>query len=265
RETMNWFETRPLFGQTIVVTRTRRQASELSEQLSDLGADVIEAPTIELAAVRDRVAMESALANDGPFDWIIFTSANGVTHTKAALREMNQDVRIFGGGAKIAAIGEATADAIRDELALRVDLCTETFIAEALANELIALTEVSGKRFLLLRADIARPILRQQLEHAGAAVVRDVAIYETKRAASLPPQLLEALVERRITCVTFTSSSTAKNFAALLGASYREQLKGVKIASIGPITTSTLRELGLEPTIQAETFDIDGLVKALQS
>ncbi len=262
RETLNWFETRPLFGQTIVVTRTRQQASELSEKLEALGAEVIEAPTIELFPASDTVALESALINDEPFDWIVFTSANGVAHTKTRLLEMGQDVRVFS-GAKIAAIGDATALAIREQFGLRVDLCPERFVAEALGDELASHNEIAQKRFLLLRADIARPILRERLERGGASVVRDIAIYETRPASSLPPELLEAFAAKRVTWITFASSSTAKNFTSLLGSNFREQLNGVKLASIGPITTQTLRELGLEPTIQAETFNIDGLVDAM--
>src|SRR5581483_6155732 len=144
-----------------------------------------------------------------------FTSANGVRFTRDRLRTLNLDVRIFA-NAKIAAIGDATAKAIRDELALHVDLCPESFVAEALANELANRNEISGKRFLLLRTDIARPILREKLQLGGAAEVRDVPIYETRPATSLPPQLITALAEHRIDWITFTSSSTAKNFVALL-------------------------------------------------
>jgi uroporphyrinogen III methyltransferase/synthase len=288
RETMNWFETRPLFGQTIVVTRTRQQASELTTQLQELGANVIEAPTIELqppgswqqvddalgVSVAATPASPSALKGEAgvaatrgaaahAWDWIIFTSANGVRFTRDRLRALGRDVRVFG-SAKIAAIGDATADAIRDELSLHVDLSPESFVAEALANALAERGQIAGKRFLLLRADIARPILREKLQLAHAAEVRDVAIYETKPAQSLPPHLLEALDSKLVHWITFTSSSTAKNFVTLLGGDCRKKLKGVKIASIGPITTSTLRELGLEPTIEAETFNIDGLVEVIQ-
>ena len=196
------------------------------------------------------------------WDWIIFTSANGVRYTRDRLRALGRDVRVFG-SAKIAAIGDATADAIRNDLSLHVDLCPESFVAEALANALVERGQVAGKRFLLLRADIARPVLREKLQLAHAAEVRDIAIYETKTANSLPEHLLDALDADQVQWITFTSSSTAKNFAALLGADYRERLKRVKIASIGPITTATLRELGLEPTLQAETFNVDGLVQSI--
>jgi uroporphyrinogen III methyltransferase/synthase len=116
----------------------------------------------------------------------------------------------------------------------------------------------------LLRADIGRPILREKLQAGGAGEVRDVPIYETRPAESLPPQLTAAIAEHRINCITFTSSSTAKNFVALLGSDYRNQLSGIRIASIGPITTATLTELGLSPQVEANTFNIDGLVDAVR-
>lgn len=262
RPALNWFETRPLFGKTIVVTRTRQQASELSAALEELGANVIEAPTIQLTPPADWHEVDEALAQAGSFDWLIFTSANGVRMARKRLDEIGQDVRIFG-KVKVAAIGDATAAAIRQELSLRVDLCPQRFVAEALSDELIQSGQASKKKFLLLRADIARPILRQRLEAAGAAQVRDVAIYQTEPAADLPAILREAIANRSVNWITFTSSSTANNFVKLLGADYLKQLTGVKIASIGPITTSTLHELGIKPTVQAETFNIPGLVDAI--
>jgi uroporphyrinogen III methyltransferase/synthase len=264
RETMSWFEKRPLFGQTIVVTRTRQQASDLTAKLEDLGASVIEAPTIEIAPAKDSSHIDQALARLRDYDWIIFTSANGVIATKQKLTGFGLDARDFG-NAKIAAIGDATADAVRRELCLNVDLCPETFIAEALADELTRRGEVGGRKFLLLRADIARPILRVRLEEGGAAQVHDIAIYETPRADNLPPHLLAALGDGRINCITFTSSSTARNFVELLGADYKRQLKGIALASIGPITTATLNELGLPPTIEAKVYNIDGLVEAIMA
>jgi uroporphyrinogen III methyltransferase/synthase len=262
RPTLNWFETRPMFGQTVVVTRTRQQASELSSQLSEMGANVIEAPTIELVAPSDWSSVDRALQSAAGYDWIIFTSANGVRFTKQRLLDTGSDVRAFG-KAKIAAIGNATADAIRDELSLRVDLCPQQFVAEALADELIQSNQVAGKKFLLLRADIARPILADKLREAGATV-DDIPVYETQTAAALPPALLTALDAGQVTWITFASGGTARNFVKLLGPGYIVRLSGVKIASIGPITTAALRELGLEPTVQAETFNIGGLVKAMK-
>jgi uroporphyrinogen III methyltransferase/synthase len=263
RETMNWFESRPLFGQTIVVTRTRQQASDLSDRLSALGADVIEAPTIELAPPADWRAIDDALARAAEYDWIVFTSANGVEFTRRRLFETGRDVRVFG-RARFAAIGDATAAAIREKFAIQPDLCPQRFVAEALADEFATRGEIGGKRFLLLRADIARPILRERLEQGGAAQVLDLPVYETKIADALPAALVDALEAGQVQWVTFTSSSTARNFATLLGPDYREKLQGARLASIGPITTQTMRDLGLEPTIQADQFNIEGVVSALR-
>ncbi len=261
REQMNWFETRPLFGQTIVVTRTRQQASELSSQLEELGANVIEAPTIEIAEPAEWSAVDDSLKRAGEFDWIIFNSASGVEAAKKRLLTIDADVRIFG-KAKIAVIGSATADAVRDQLGLKVDLCPQAFVAEALADELAKLG-VAGKKFLLLRADIARPLLRERLIADKASEVKDVAIYETRSATALLPELIDAVDAKEVTAVTFTSSSTAKNFATLLGPDYIAKLAGVKIISIGPITSQTLRDLGLPPTVEAKVFNVQGIVDAL--
>src|SRR5206468_12745217 len=138
----------------------------------------------------------------------------------ARLLELGLDARAFG-GAKVAAIGDAAAAAVGRELCLAVDLGPGSFVAEALADALAAKGQVSGRKFLLLRADIARPVLREQLEAGGAAEVRDVPVYETKRAAALPGPLVDALSAGEVTWVTFTSSSTAKNFADLLGPDFR--------------------------------------------
>ncbi|HWE01181.1 MAG TPA: uroporphyrinogen-III C-methyltransferase [Tepidisphaeraceae bacterium] len=264
RPAMNWFETRPLFGQTIAVTRTRQQASDLSVRLTEIGADAIEAPTIELAAPGEWSQVDEALEHIAEYDWVIFTSQNGIKFAKRRLLETGSDSRAFA-GVKIAAIGDATAAAVRDELCLRVELCPKEFVAEALAAEFEKRNEVRGRHFLLLRADIARPLLREKLIAGGAAKVNDVSIYETRVAASLPQPLLDALESRGLNWITFTSSSTAKNLAGLLGPDYRAKLAGVKIASIGPITSKTLRDLGLEPTVEATTYNVEGLVEAILS
>ena len=263
RETMNWFERKPLFGQQIVVTRTRHQASDLSRQLEELGAGVIEAPTIEIAPPKVPSHVDQALARLHEYDWVIFTSVNGVVETKRKLMQFGLDARVFG-KAKVAAIGDATADAVRQHLCLTVALCPEVFVAEALADELERRGEVGGRKFLLLRADIARPLLRERLERAGASQVNDVPVYETHPAKFLPPHLIAAIDAEQVAWVTFTSSSTARNFFTLLGENYKSKLASVKLASIGPITTATLAEFGLTPTVEAKTFNVAGLVAAIR-
>ena len=264
REAINWFETRPLFGRTIIVTRTRQQASALSEQLEALGAHVIEAPTIEIHPPADWKDVDEALRRHPLADWVIFTSANAVTQTRARMMELGLDARIFA-GCSIAVIGEATAAAVKEQLCLLPQLVPERAVAEALADELAARDQIRRKRFVLLRADIGRSILVERLRAGEAQGVRDVCVYETRRAAAVPPAAVEALASRQVRWVTFTSSSTAANFAALLGGNYPEQLQGVKLASIGPITSSSLRGLGLEPTVEAAGANVEGLVAAIEA
>jgi uroporphyrinogen III methyltransferase/synthase len=262
RKTLNWFENRPLFGQTIVVTRTRQQASDLSAQLEELGANVIEAPTIEIRPPKDWSQVDRALKSASAYDWIIFTSANGVTQTRRRLRELELDIRSFG-KAKIASVGEATKRTIETELALNIDLSPESFVAEGLAEAIEKQGEVKGKKFLLLRADIARPVLREKLLQSGAQV-DDISVYETHSVDALPEQVMDALREKQVNWITFTSSSTAKNFLTLLG-SERGLMDGVKLASIGPVTSKTMKELSLMPAVEATEFNIAGLVEAIVS
>jgi uroporphyrinogen III methyltransferase/synthase len=257
RQTMNWFETRPLFGQTIIVTRARDQASELTTKLEALGATVLEAPSIELVSVDDTAPLLAALQQS--HDWIIFTSVNGVRFAKQRLFELGLDVRVFG-HAKLAAIGEPTAAAIREQLGLKVDLVPKRFVAEALAEDLLAQFPVAGKSFLLLRADIARPLLKERLQEAGARQVLDIPIYETRPLGEYPPEILAALERGEVNWITFTSSSTVKNF---LAAAPGIQTDRIKLASIGPITSSTMVANGLQPTAEARKFTIDGLIAAL--
>jgi uroporphyrinogen III methyltransferase/synthase len=260
---MNWFESRPLFGQTIAVTRTRQQSSDLTARLTELGANVIETPTIELSPPGEWSQVDEVLEHISEYDWVIFTSQNGVKFAKQRLLETGSDARAFS-GVRIAAIGDVTAAAVREELCLKVDLCPAEFVAEALAAELEKRNEVRGRRFLLLRADIARPILLEKLAEAGATEVRDVSIYETRPATSLPQPLLDALAAGELHWITFTSSSTARNLVELLGPDYKARLHGVKLASIGPITSKTLKELGLDPAVQAEIYNVEGLVAAIR-
>jgi uroporphyrinogen III methyltransferase/synthase len=262
RQTMNWFESRPFFGQTIVVTRTRQQSSDLSRELSELGAAVIEAPTIELEPPGEWSAVDEALERIEEYDWVIFTSANGVKFVRQRLLETVRDARAFH-GVKIAAIGDATAAAIRQQLCLNVDLCPENFVAEALADALESTGEVAGRRFLLFRADIARPLLVERLTQGGAAQVSDISVYHTRSATSLPHAFLAALDSGEVSWITFTSSSTARNLVALLTPAQRERLSTIRLASIGPITTRTLGELGLRPHVQAAIYNIPGLVQSM--
>ena len=200
----------------------------------------------------------------GDFDWIAFTSANGVRATLDRMRQFRLDARLFS-DRKIAVIGEPTARAVRDLLCIEPDCVPQKFVAEALADELIGRGEVKGHRFVLFRAEIARPVLVEKLQQAGAGSVEDIAVYETRIASGLPQEVADAIAGGAVDWITFTSSSTAKNFVALLGDAYHEKFKDVRIASIGPVTTQSLKELGLEPTVQADQSDLAGLVAAVLS
>ncbi len=255
------FVARPLFGRRIVITRTRAQASDLRVKLEELGAEVLEAPTIEiLPATAEVLAMiDETLRGVKRFDWLVLTSANGVEAMADRVEKLGLDGRSFA-GVKIAAIGDATAAALWSRLRLRADLIPAQFVAESLATDLIG-DGAKGKRFLLLRADIARAALPELLVKGGG-IVEEYAIYRTVPAAGLPAAVLQALRAGNADWITFTSSSTVKNMLALLGDD-RELLRGVKLASIGPITSQTLRENGLSPSVEAQLSSIDGLVAAI--
>lgn len=258
-EALNWFERRPLFGQTIVVTRTRQQASALRARLEALGAAVIEAPTIAIDPTPDFAAVDRAVADLPDRDWLVLTSANGVAALAEALRRNGRDARHLA-GVNIAAVGRATAEAARRTLAVEPDFLPSRSMGEALAEEMIEAHPLEGRRCLLFRADIGRPTLRDKLVEAGAAV-DDVAAYQTRPADALPERLLDALRDGAVDWITFTSGSTARNFAALLPDP--ALLDGVKLASIGPTASDALRDAGLRVDLEADPHDIDGLVQTL--
>ncbi len=260
RERLNWFERRPLFGRRIAVTRTRQQASELAGRLAALGADVIEAPTIRIQPPDDFGPIDEALRRVAEYDWVILTSVNGVDAMVARMRACGLDARALG-GVRVAAIGSATADRLRRWF-IEPDVVPEKFVAEALAESILRLGDVHARRFLLLRADIARPALREALTQVGA-YCDDVAVYQTLRADGLPEAVLDGLRDGDIDWITFTSSSTFTNFLGLLDEAGRSALHRVRLASIGPITSESIRQAGYAPTVEATTHTIEGLVQAI--
>lgn len=265
REQCNWFETRPLFGKIVLVTRTRQQSSELSERLAETGAEPLEAPTIRVVEPTDRAAIVKALRTGG-FDWVLFTSSNAPPSLKRFLHDFGFSARIdlrSVAAAKIGVVGERTAESLRFELCLEPDVVAEESSANGLAETLRQRGEIGGKRFLLLRADIARPRLAQSLKAAGASDVSDIAIYRNEPATSLPAPVRAAIDQRRVDWLTFASSSAATNLVKLLGAHAPTILRGVKVASIGPQTSRTVRELGLTVTVQARDASIESLVQAM--
>lgn len=258
------FTARPLFGQRVLITRTRQQASELRTLLEEQGALVHEAATIQLQPPADWHEVDGAVQQLPEFDWLVLTSANAMTVLSERLTHLKLDARHLGRGGrlKIAVIGDATEAALWEQLKVRADLVPTRFVAESLAGELIAKHGVHDQRALLLRADIARPELPKLLTDAGAKVTEVVA-YQTRVAEALEPEIIEALRHREIDWVTFTSSSTASNLVQLLGAEATALLQNLRVASIGPITSQTLHKLGIKPTIEATTSNVPGLVEAM--
>jgi len=256
REKLNWYERLPLFGKRIVVTRAREQAEALSARLRALGADAAELPAIEIRPAGDYGPLDRAIARLGCYDWLIFTSANGVRFFVARLDASGADWRSL--RARICAIGPATRAAV-EALHLKVDLMGKEYVAEGLV-EAFAPHDLAGKRVLLPRAAVARDLVPRELARRGA----QVDVVEAYRTA-IPADAEEharALFSapRKPDCITFTSSSTVQNLVAVAGA---EALAGVKVASIGPITSATARSLGLEVAMEAHPFTADGLVEAI--
>lgn len=249
REQLKWFETRPLFGKRILVTRAKTQASKLSKALQDLGAAIVECPTIKIVAPTDNFAAADApIKNLRDFDWIIFTSANGVEKFFERLKVHELDARALN---KVAAIGSATAQKLSD-FGIIADVVPKDFVAESLAASLKEF--VDGKKVLLARAEVARDVLPTALKDFGAEVVV-IPIYKTE--AEVPAQIdLDSL-----DLITFTSSSTVKNFVAAYGV---DRLKKIPSAAIGTITAQTLKDFNVTPAVVAEHFTIEGLVEAIR-
>ena len=260
RDTLNWFEKRALFGKTVVITRARAQASELVRRLTDLGAACLECPTIKVVPPEDWSPLDTAIDNLGSYDWLVFTSANGVSFFFERLYEKDKDVRVLK-DVSTAAIGPATAKRLRD-FGLKSDIIPETYQAESIV-EAFKQEAMNGKRVLLPRAKEARPVLPVELRKMGA-IVDEIAAYLTEQARENVDVLIKRLEEGSIDLLTFTSSSTVRNFKALLPPDRFESLiEGVIVASIGPITADTARELGFKVDIMAQDYTIDGLCDAI--
>ena len=260
-EGLDWYERRPLFGRRIVVTRARAQAGELSRELEALGAEVFEFPTIEICPPEDFGPLDEAIRELDSFDWIVFTSVNGVEAFMERLGHYGLDLRAVPRGAKVAGIGPATAQRV-EEAGLRVDVTPEEYKAEALIGAL-ANCSLEGKRVLIPRAKVAREILPEKLREAGAEVVVPPA-YESLPSSEGKEQLGELLENGEIDCTTFTASSTVENFVRAFGEEAAQLLSGARVACIGPITAKTARDHGLRVDTEADEYTIPGLVNAVE-
>lgn len=253
-------QSRPLAGKRILVTRSRRQAGELSTALRALGATVMEIPAIEIKPPPSLRPLDQALKNLSAYDWLILTSVNGVEALVARMKKLAIPPRALQ-RPSIVAIGPATRRAI-EKHGLHVHLMPREYVAEAVVRALRR--RVRGQRVLLVRAAVARDVIPRALRRAGA-LVDVVAAYQTIAPRGSASRVKAALgdSQRRPDCITFTSSSTARNFLAMLEPKARETLASVKLASIGPVTSATLRKLGLRVHIEAKAYTTVGLAKAM--
>ena len=256
RKQLNWFEKKPLLGKRIIVTRTREQASLLSEKLSSLGAESIEIPTIKIVPLKADKKVKQAF-KDG-CDWVIFSSQNGVSEFYEILNKINKDSRILG-KVKVCAIGSETAKRLK-QIGIKADYVPPDYVAESILKYFKG-AGFKGKKVLILGAKQARDFLPKGLKAQGL-IVEKIDLYDT----CMPKEsklILKQVFKQNIDMVTFTSSSTVVNFIKLLGKNYKKILKGIKLASIGPITSKTIRKYGLRPNMQAKVYTIKGLVEGI--
>ena len=261
REHLRWFDARPLFGRRIVVTRAREQAVELTRALEELGASVVSMPAIRFVPPENPAPLQAACDAASTFDWLVFTSVNGVEHF---MREYlaRHDIRDLK-GPRICAVGPTTAAALT-RYGLRPEVTPEEYRSEGILPALREYGPVAAKRFLLPRADIARESLPEELRGAGAYVA-DVTAYRTVEAAEGSGQdIYRMLLDREIDAVTFTSASTVRSFVQMLGAEQAaDLLRSLVIAAIGPVTAAAATEAGLVPAVVPAEYTIPALVDAL--
>ena len=259
RDKLRWFEDKPLFGRRILVTRAREQASAFGQRLEAAGAEVIEFPTIQIEPPENWAPLDAAIARIREYQWVIFTSANGVRHFWDRLRNAGRDARdLF--GIKVCAIGPATATALLDR-GIRADVVPPEFKAEALV-EALGREGVRGARVLLARAAEAREVLPEELTCGGAAV-DVVPAYRTVKSAADADEVRTLLRDGKIDAITFTSSSTVRYFLELVGPDAAERLRGVVVASIGPITADTAARHGIASDVMPDSYTIPALADAL--
>jgi uroporphyrinogen III methyltransferase / synthase len=261
RGALAWFEKKPLFGKTIVVTRSRMQASRLLSTLGELGANAIEMPTIDIAPPESFEELDGAARRVRDYDWVIFTSVNGVDNFMQRLRAVGGDARSLA-GVKIASIGPATTERLV-ESGITPDLQPEKYVAESIFEDLRKIGPVSSKKFLLPRADLAREALPGLLREAGATV-NEVTAYRTIPGDFDADWLRGKIEAGEVDAVTFTSSSTARFFVERLGGDFIiNNRKKFAAISIGPVTSETMSELGMAPDAASEIHTIPGLVDAI--
>jgi uroporphyrinogen III methyltransferase/synthase len=251
---------KPLYGKKILITRARGQSAEFATRLKRLGAEVIEQPTIEIVPPLSWKGMDCAISRIKTYDWIIFTSANGVAFFFQRLKEKGKIRRPLS-GLKVCAIGPATAGQLRKR-GVRVDYIPEEFIAESILGGFKKMS-IDGKSILLARAKKARDVLPEGLRRMGARV-EVIEAYRTIRPEGGSRRLKRLLKKKGVDAITFTSSSTVSHFVDLLKKEdLKSILKGIAIACIGPVTARTVKEAGLKVHIQPKEYTIPGLTRAI--
>ena len=258
RDTLSWFEQKPLFGKGIVITRPEKQADDLAQLLTREGANPLHFPTIKIVPPPDWRDLDAAIKNLDKYDWLIFTSANGVEFFFERLFAKNRDIRDLK-GIKICCIGPATAKQVESK-GIRVDLVPEKFISEGILKSFSGIN-LRGKKILIARAAKARDVLPAGLKKSGAKV-DVVTAYETINSGKKKDDLESLFKENKVDVITFTSSSTVNNFVKIIGRDFSLP-KGVKIACIGPVTAAAAKKAGFSIDIHQEEYTMDGLVQSL--
>lgn len=261
RDKLNWFERLPLFGKRIVVTRARAQSEKFSKKLSDLGAEVLQIPVVKGETPDNKQDFIDAILTLNSYDWLVFTSVNGVATFFEYFFRRFKDLRDIG-GAKIAAVGPATAAKIR-EYHLQVDLMPEEFVGRKIAEEFEKYSSVENSKICLLRAEKANPELALALEELGA-IVDDVGLYKTVMETGDPSGVANDFLNNGCDWITFTSGSTVEFFHTRFDLpKMLKQFPGMKIASIGPETNKALAAINVKPTLEAKEHTTDGIIEAL--
>ena len=262
RGKLGWFDRRPLCGRKIIVTRAAEQAGEFSTRLTTRGATVLECPTICLVEPESWQLLDMAIRDLAGYEWLVLTSANAVRFFFMRLDALGLDSRALA-GCKVCAVGPKTADALK-LFGIKADLVPTDYKAEGVTDEFARL-DMKDVRVLYPRADKAREVIPGELKRMGAHVDSPVA-YRNVFPERLPAETLFALEKRSVDAITFTSSSTVQNLAAMLGEDMLvDMLKGVVVASIGPITSDSCRELGLKVDIEPEVHTLEALTESLES
>ncbi len=255
-ESLNWFEQRPLFGKTVMVTRPIHQVDAVARPLQELGANVVIQPAIQISAPADWQPVDAAMQKTGQYDWLVFSSSNGVRYLLNHLLEQGGDMRDLR-DVKLAAMGPGTATELA-RFHLTADLQPEDFRAESLAAALEP--EASGGRFLLARASRGREVLADSLRSSGAKVDQ-IVVYDSQDITTSDPDVQALMDDHQVDWITVTSSAIARSLDGMFGG----QLRECSLASISPVSSATLRELGLEPAVEATTYTMEGLVEAIMS